>query len=221
MATKKKEVTHKPRPSLIPKLTTFKSEKSVKSSSDPAKQGRNICFSDSSHKVKRDNEEQALLDEEVQKVKRYRQLTKEFTKYVSRFVLSKSFLISKLRRTSPLEIFRLAEETTNLTKEVNSPESQASAVDELYKHIINLRKVTTELKTLQSTRAVSEPQISKVHEDAPAPTDAIDSTIKSKNKDNNKIYIKFLPTKSTVKHKKSCNSEVQTNLEVLHFLDSY
>lgn len=88
-------------------------------------------------------------------------------------------------------------------------------MDELYRHIINLRKVTTELKTLQSTRAVSEPQISKVQEDVLTPTDAMDSTIKSKNKDNNKIYIKFLPTKSTVKNKKSCNSEVQTNLEVI------
>lgn len=82
MATTKKEVTHKPRPSLIPKLTT--TFKSGKPGSDPARQGRNICFSDSSNKVKRDSQEQ---DEEVQKVKRYRQLTKEFTKYVSRFVL--------------------------------------------------------------------------------------------------------------------------------------
>lgn len=95
MATSKKEIAHKPRPSLIPKLTTtFKSEKSGKPDSDPAKQGRNICFSDSSNKVKRDSVEQASLDEEVQKVKRYRQLTKEFTKYVSRFVLYQSSIVS-------------------------------------------------------------------------------------------------------------------------------
>lgn len=94
MATTKKEVTHKPRPSLIPKLTTtFKSDKSGKPGPDPARQGRNICFSDSSNKVKRDSQEQ---DEEVQKVKRYRQLTKEFTKYVSRFVLISQFIFLKV-----------------------------------------------------------------------------------------------------------------------------
>ncbi|XP_066150324.1 uncharacterized protein [Euwallacea fornicatus] len=202
----KDEVVHKFRSSLISKFSSnFRSARitsPTKSSHGPPpiEEGgavSSICFSESptiptnlmQHSSnglpsKPESEEEHdlhLLKEEARRLRRYKKLTSDFAKYVS----------------------KLAEETSDLS-EISNPEAQASVVEDLCKHVVNLKKIANELKTIEN-RASSEPLI---------PKDPLNPDLRTKQtKDINKIYIKFLPSKATIKKRKSCNSEAQTESE--------
>lgn len=91
----------------------------------------------------------------------------------------------------------MAEEASNLS-ELNDPNTQLAAVDNLYQRIIILKKIGNELKACNN-RVGTEPITSK-KKDAPKSTEST-----SKSKENNRIHIKFLPTKTAVKKKKFYN----------------
>ncbi|ERL92228.1 hypothetical protein D910_09547 [Dendroctonus ponderosae] len=93
---------------------------------------------------------------------------------------------------------RLAEEVSNLSEMID-PNIQLAAVDDLYQRIIVLKKIGDELKAFNN-RVETEPVTPKKKE----ASKSLESN--SKNKENNRIHIKFLQTKSAVKNKKFNNS---------------